>query len=306
MIVYVTAEYPFALKKNGAVVFCGGETAAVDAAARDLLEICPLIAAPTRGFFCDEKFMRQSEQSLLKADLRGGAFLRFLAPEGGAPFAVISQQRFSEASVTMYRDGGLKCAIETRGDFVTLPLRGDEAEAREITADGAKFIAVSCGNRLLIFSAGEKIAIAFDAAADEWSCEGSLSTVVKCRDMAKHVISTAYRYSGGVFAAEKTELARDPSFSPSGLPLKLLPFAFAEAALTGDDLEPYLAENLKGKTESLRKYFGAAKGVFPPPDFRKGNNPAILYQLAENVYFCRYLSCEFAGREITNLRLEEE
>lgn len=307
MIVYIAAEYPFVLKQDGRTIK-NNDDGLYSAILNEcgLLEVCPLIPALPRYVTYDYCTSEISDPTAVKADLGGGVFVKFKNTPTAAPFALVSQKRFNNALITVYRETGLKISVETRNDFALFVADGDEAETGEINVGGKSFLYAECGKRLMIFDTNEKITRVFDGATDGWKCEnGAIATTTDYRDMAKHKLTARLTFDGTAFTASGSELIKDERFTPSKLPHRLLPFAFAEAVIAGDDLTPYLAENLTDKTDALRSYFGGAKGVFPSPPFKNSHRPAVVYKRAENVYFCRYLECEFKGRLITNIKLSD-
>jgi len=307
MIVYIAAEFPFVLKKDGRTIKKNdGGLYVADLNAGELLEVCPLIPALPRYVTHEYCISEISDPTAVKADLGGGVFIKFKNMPTAAPFTLVSQKRFNNALITVYRETGLKISVETRNDFALFVADGDEAEIGEINVGGKNYLYAECGKRLMIFNTGEKITRVFDGATDGWKCEnGALATTTDFRDMAKHKLTVHLTFDGTAFTAAKSELEKDGRFTPSKLPHKLLPFAFAEAVIAGDDISPYLAETLTDKTDALRNYFGNAKGVFPSPPFKNPHRPAVVYKRAENIYFCRYLECEFKGRLITNIKLSD-
>lgn len=306
MIVYITAEFPFVLKRKGAVTESAADNLCkAEASENEVIEICPLSPVMPRWIRIDDSFLKTRDKTMIKADLGGGAFIKLLAPKEQCPFTLVEQKRFKNALITVYKENGLKISIETNSDFILFSPDGDDAKITELNIGGETFVAVECEKRLAIFTADGKTEKVFDGAADGFSYESGLVTKTEYKDMAKHVLTTHWKYSGGAFTPERSSLTKSETFSPGALPHKLLPYAFAEALLTGDDLSPYLSDSMKGNAEALKSYFGEFIGVFPPPAFKSPYRPALLYKRAENVYYCKYLECEFAGRAITNVRLSE-
>lgn len=304
MKVYITADYPFIIKKNGGVLSSVTDFVKADADKSDFFEIYPVIPQMPRVLVFNENFIASYDKNIIKVDLKGGYFVKLLQSQESEKFSVISQTKLCGALVTVYCDNGRKISVETNNDFLVFPVT-DEVETSEFIFDGKKFIACKCKNRLIILDVSGKIKKCLDCAADEWILTDGLKSINKLKDMAKHVVTTNFHHNGEFFVPQKSSVGFDQRFSPHKLPIKHLPFAFAEELIAGGELTSYLTIELADKTDELKAYFGKALGVFPPPEFKNPFNPMILYKRGENSYFTRYLSVEFQGRLIKNLKLND-
>lgn len=305
MKVYITAEYPFIIKKNGD--FLGksiDNSITAYSTETDFFEVYPLISAMPRILIFDKDFCKKTDKKIIKVDLKGGYFVKLLAPDLIEPFSVISQSKIAGALVTTYRENGLKISIETNNDF-TVFSPNCEVDLSEFYSNGRAFLVCKCLFRVVIFDVSNSITKVLDHTADEWNFTDVITAKTTIKDMAKHVLTTSFSFDGNAFTPTTSSLSYSPRFSPNNLPLKHLPFAFAEEVIVGGDLTPYLSNNLKENLSAIKSYFGIAKGVFPPPEFKNPFNPLILYKRDENVYFARYLSVDFNGRLITNLKLND-
>ncbi len=304
MKVYITAEYRFIIKKNGNVLSSATEFIKTNADKTDFFEIYPTISEMPRVLIFNENFINEYDKNVIKVDLKGGYFVKLLKNGENEPFGIISQKKACGALVTVYNDNGAKMSVETDKDFLVFPTSKD-VEVSEFSYNGKLFLACKNNDGIIILDVAEKIKKILDCAADEWILTDELKSINKIKDMAKHVVTTNFYYNGEIFVPQKSEITYDQTFSPHKLPLKHLPFAFAEELIVGGNLTPYLSSELADKTQDLINYFGNALGVFPPPEFKNPFTPAILYKRGKNNYFTRYLSVEFQGRLIKNLKLND-
>lgn len=308
MFTFICAEYPFALKMNG-ILTPRRDGAAINTTERDLLETVPLAPVMPRGFFVDEPFMSASEPDVLKVDLRGGAFIKLLTPEEKTPFTAILQQKLNGALVTVYRENGLKLTAETANDAYICPLPRNLSDfhAEDAYLGGNRFIAVSAHasgyEYLLLLATDGGLHPAFESTVDGFSLDGELKTTTVYKDIAKHRAENSWVYSGGKFIPDKCTLSCGEHYSPNNLPIKLLPYAFCEALQSGDDLAPFISQALLNNADKLKSYLGEVVACIPPPTFRNKSEVGLVYKRGENLYECKYLTCEFEGRAICNVRL---
>lgn len=301
MTVYINAEFPFAVKLNGIFInaeksFCVKNT--------DIVEVCPLIDVPARTFVFDENFIKYAEKGVIKVDLKGGYFIKLLKPDV-SPFCILTQEKFSFGTVTVYKENGVKVLIETPNDFFLYVSTCEEVSVKESFINGYTFLFLSEKENLTVFTVRPKIKKVFESAFSSFEINGDLIINTELNDIAKHKISATFSFDGNSFVKNSAVLSKKTDFSYEDLPDKLLPFAFCEAVIAGEQLDVFLADDLLKKDDQIREYFSNPLGVFPSPRFKDASRPAILYKKEKNVYFVRYFSCKMHNRKIENLVLED-
>lgn len=304
MTVYILAEFPFALRADGRLKEKNTTYCEFEANENALIEILPLDLSPAKCFLAGEAFFGQSTVGAVKVRLKKGYFLKLEQRPHDLPFSLLFQKKPKGAVLTAYADGTYKFSAETQNDYFALSFGEKISDAGEFFFENERFFyAYSEKKRLVCLRAEPRLEKVFDGSAENFSFDGTFVTESSFGDFSAHVTKTEWAFDGTAFRPRRSELKKRDGSSFRALPDELIPYAFAEAVLSGDDPSPYLSEDLAKKISLLRDYLGRYVGVFPPPKKENDILPALLYPEKEGVYSCKSLSCEILSGKIVNLTL---
>ncbi len=301
MNIYILAEFPFALKRDGKELAKNAKYCELSADGNSVLEIMPLDLSPARCFSPSEAFFRAADENAVKVRMENGGFLKLKKPRSPLPYELLFQKRLAGALVTAYADGVYKLSVETKGDYKLIAFEARIVDAGEFFAFNRDFIyARAEDGRLVCLLAGERAEIVFDGQADSFGFENGFYTVCRRRDCFAHETRVYWTLSGAKFVPAETAVSKGRDRE---IPDVILPYALAEALLAGEDPARYLSDNMRQNAAALGGYFGNFTGVFPPPRREGDVRPRLLYRETEGVYRARTLQCEVISGRIDNLTI---
>ena len=272
------------------------------------VEICPINSCQsTVNFLLDENFFLSPPPNIVLTDLKGGYLIKYHTDYKTNQFAIINQQKFASALVTVFYENQLKLTIETPLDFYaqTINLLADSAEINQFKQNGCDFISVFIkGNKstLLIYSISQKITNVFCKEIDEYSLDNSLCTVETYCDNAKHKVTRFWSFQNNAFEINKVQIERDKNFCANNLSTYVLPYAFLEELLLSCEIDDFLSENMLKNKDKIKDYLGCYIGVMPPPSFRDINEVGLIFSKSNNFYSVEYLTFEFENNKISNIK----
>ena len=311
MYFYFSSSFPSAIKFNGIYYGLIQDTVKVcnfDDGFTPFIEICPLDNSGAQlNFLPDNEFLSAPPDGVSVTDLRGGYLLQFSKRCKFNDFAVICQEKFTDALATVYSENGVKISIETKTDFFVETINLDilSAKIKKFHLNGGNFLSVLLGENsgwLLVYSIDGKIRKVFSREIDGFCLDNGFSTIEVFKDMAKHKIETEWQFDGENLTVKSKNITCTPSFNKDDLPISLIPFAFLEDFLVGANITDYLAEKLKQNADKLKAYLGDYIGVMPPPIFRKIDQVGLIYPDGKNKYKVDYCTFEFKDKNISNIK----
>lgn len=310
MQICFSGEVPFAIKIDGNLNGAFNSDAVIidDDLDGKLLELLPLngLGLPYCFFPC-RNYFSLPDKRVIKTDLKGGYSLRLLGTNDLTKKSLLSEKT-KYYNLSVYFDKGLKINIETpNGDFVDDDLNYCPKTAKSFifNQEGHNFLAIVFDSEpcfLVVYHFAEKITKVFADGVWGYSYKDGFCVTKSFNDIAKHKTTYFYSFTKGAFKQTGSVTEKSAFFSVNSLPVKILPFAFFEGLLAGDDIEPYLDATLLADADKLKGYLGSYCGVMPPPSFRKKNEVGLIYKTGENLFEVNYATVEMSGRKIVNLR----
>lgn len=307
MFVYFSSAYPAVVKLDGAYL------GRCDAAAKPVridsnetfVEFCPLNGAPPSGFILDLPFFSKPPSFISVADLKGGYMVRATKTIKTSDFYVLSQEKNSDAVITVFCEGSLKISIETSGGFF-----GDElpffTETVNITRGGSLaavfFPEVSALYLFDLSGAPKKVG---SIVCSSYSMQNGLSTTLIKKDIAKHKIISLWETKDGNLFESSRQIEYASDFSRENLPEAVIPYAFAEEICVGGDYSGYLSVDLAERKKEIKEYLGNFIAVMPPPPFREEKEVGLIYKRDKNVYSVDYMTVELKYGKIDNIKRSE-
>lgn len=231
MNIYILAEFPFALKRDGKELAKNAKYCELSADGNSVLEIMPLDLSPARCFSPSEAFFRAADENAVKVRMENGGFLKLKKPRSPLPYELLFQKRLAGALVTAYADGVYKLSVETKGDYKLIAFEARIADAGEFFAFNRDFIyARAEDGRLVCLLAGERAEIVFDGRR----IRSALKTAFIRYAAAATVLRTKRRVywtlSGAKFVPAETAVSKGRDRE---IPDVILPYALAEALARG-------------------------------------------------------------------------
>ena len=272
------------------------------------VEICFLYAKSLPLYFMlDKDFLLSPPDFVAITDLKGGYAITINEAQSSCPFTIINQQKHSFAVATVFKDNGLKLSIETPNDFYAqnIAFCCDSAEIIPFCLDNQQFLAINFlgeKNLLLCYLIDNKVTEVFSKTAVEFCFENGFTTTEKHLDIAKHKITCSWKFDGNKLLPMNTTTEKDCDFNINNLIDSVLPYAFLEDFMLGDNVQEYLSDSVKQNFQFLKEYLGEYIGVFPPPSFRKFDEVALLYKNGHNKYNVEYFNFEILNRKICNIK----
>ncbi len=300
MNLYIFAEFPFALRAERNMLFKNVRRCDLRVENNRLVELLPLDGSPVRAFVPDERFFSLSSPDVVKVLMKNGAALQFEKSANPVGFAVLDQKKLQDALLTAFSDGCYKFSVEIPGNYRILSLKEKIDAIGEFYLSSHRFFYAYTEKKRLICLSGEDLRTVFDKPAESYFFDGDFVTETVLGGTPR-LIRTEWEYEGDSFRPRRAETT--PSVVKHPLCDEILPYAFAEAVLAGDDLAPFLAPDLLPNARFLRDYLGNYSGVFPPPRRENDILPALLYPVKENIYRTKSLKCEILNGKIVNLTL---
>ena len=124
-------------------------------------------------------------------------------------------------------------------------------------------------------------------------------------DIAKHKVVSEWEYSNDKLIVKSKKVLTANGFLPKNLVSEILPYAFLEGLIAGEDILPYLTEKIKPNADKLFSYLGNFIGIMPPPIFKEQNQIGLVYKKSENHYYVKYLTFSLVQDKIDNLSFIE-
>ena len=310
MQICFSGEIPYAIKVDGALKgYCANEPFLLDNPQDDkLIELLPLNRLGTPYCFLPYRnYFSLPETTVVKTDLKGGYMLRLLACDEVYPRALL-KEKTAHFILNAFVDKSLCVTIETPSEyFVDRDINFSPISATSFTfnLNGQNFLGIAFKKEsyfLVVYHFGQKIQKVFADSVCDYSVKNGFSVTKSFIDMAKHKVTSFYTFKDGKLIKSTSATEKSAFFNVNALPVKLLPFAFFESLLTGDDLTDYLDNSLLGDADKLKGYFGDFYGVMPPPSFRKKDQVGLIYPCGQNLFEVGYATVEMQNRKIVNLR----
>ncbi len=308
MYYYFQSKNKMAIKLSG--VYLG--TTGSEPKKCDLLSRDTLIEALSLDGVCDNFCFTLSTELLLNppeyltvTDLKGGYLLYIKERYTSEDFKVLTQEKFSNATVTLFFDKGLRLSIETCEDFFakTLYEKVQSAEIKRLNDSRLVLIALSLNGgykRLLIFRLDQKIRLIFDKKVKEYILDKDLTVIEKLSDIKKHQITTVLDFDGEKIKEKSVSVNFSDDFNYDKVIEEVIPYVFLEDFLVNHEYLYYLSENIKGKAKNISTYLKDYCAVIPPPMFRNQNEIGLVYKKTENLYYVNYFTFTLENRKIVN------
>ncbi len=310
MYFYFSSTYPSAIKLNGLYHGLINDTVKpINISLEDkvFIEVCPLNAEGEQvNFILTEDFILSPPNQAIITDLGGGYLIKFVSTKVKEPFCLLSQERFNNLLVTVYKENGLKISIENGNDFCL--------EQLDITAESVCFSTFELNDGLflgvqlfgkapyvLVYKVNGKIEKVLFRPATLLLEDNALKTKEEFLDMAKHTVICEWDFDGEKLKEKSRTVTAKKELSTLNLPQKLLPFAFLEELLVGGNLEGFICESMQKNAHKLKDYIGDFIGVIPSPLFRKENEVGIVIPNGKG-YRVDYFTFEFDAGKIYNIK----
>ncbi len=311
MYYYFSSNYPAVIKING--MFYGKiqdviKPLKIDKAVAPFIEICPLKPNGNAvNFILDCEFLDCPPDCVSVTDLKGGYLIKFYQRYDRLPFEIKSQEKFPDALVTVFTENSLKLSIETPFDFYAESFNLDSCttEISAFNLKNQKFLAVKFSTNeplLCIYHVGDKIKKVFSRNVSDFSFSPDFTTEEKFNDIAKHTVKSIWEFNDFNFNRKALSCKTKENFNCEELPERLVPYAFLENLLVGDEIDAFLDQTVKENADKLHSYFGEFIGIFPPPTFRDINEVGLIYPLNKNSYHVQYFTFELKDKKILNIK----
>lgn len=271
------------------------------------IEICPLeVMQFPFSFILNEKFLFSPPNGVSVVDLKGGYLIEFNFLQDNSPFSILSQEKFSHAVITTFKENGLKVSIETPNDFFaeTIPFYCKSTSITPFNLSNKRLVAIQfLGEDVLLncYLLDGKIQKVFSRKVSECSFNNGFSTTENLLDLAKHKLTCSWDFDNDKLVKSKTSISTNENFCINDLKEHLIGYAFLEELFCGGDISEYLADTIKENQSYLNEYFGEFLGVMPPPDFREFDEIGLIYKQSENKYKVEYFKFELKDKKIFNI-----
>ena len=314
MFYYFSSDYPAVIKING--MFYGKiqdviKPLRIEKNLSPFIEICPLNEDGCAvNFILDGHFLCSPPKGVSITDLKGGYLVKFYNRYDKLPFSILAQEKLPYAVVTVFTESSLKLSIESQSDFYaeTFNINCTDATITPFNLSNERFIAIKLNARevtLCVYHIGEKTKKVFCRSVFDFSTSPEFTTTEKFNDIAKHIVNTVWEFNENQFKIKSVSCAKKVGFDANCLPERLIPYAFLESFLSGDNIEEFLCENIKENADKLSSYLGDFIGIFPPPTFRDINEVGLIYSITENKYQVEYFTFELENKKIFNIKKSE-
>ena len=271
------------------------------------IEICPLeVMQFPFSFILNEKFLFSPPNGVSVVDLKGGYLIEFNFLQDNSPFSILSQEKFSHAVITTFKENGLKISIETPNDFFaeTIPFYCQSASITPFNLSNKRLVAIQfIGKETLLncYLLDGKVQKVFSRKIRDCSFNNGFKTTEEFLDIAKHKLTCSWGLDNDKIIKGEVSISTKENFCPSELKEHLIAYAFLEELLCGGEIGEYLADNIKENQTYLKEYFGEFLGVMPPPDFREFDEIGLIYKQSENKYKVEYFKFELKDKKIFNI-----
>ena len=311
MYYYFYADFPSVIKINGIYYgSCHGlvKKLGYEGDAPPFIELYSLTPDEKSAFLLlNKNFFDNPPENVAITDLSGGYLIRFKPCFIKAGFEILAQKKHPYAVVTVFNDNGLNISIETPNDFYTERVKFDakSAEIKEFNLNGTPLLAVEIFKQdktlLCIFDVNDKVKKIFSRTVNEYSFSDTFSTTETFLDIQKHSLSIVWEYDNNCLKEKSRSITCAKEFDLTNLNEHVIPYAFLESLLVGDNVECFLGDEIKQNLAVLPEYLGNFIGVFPPPDFIEQQLVGLVYKQKENVYSVKYFNFTVKDKKIINV-----
>ena len=134
MYFYFLSEFPAVIKLNGIYygqIYPNVKAIDLDLSKPTFVEICSMKKnQPSSNFIIDSSFPDCFDAFAVLTDLDGGYFIQFKASNKNSQTFLLGQERFSDLSVSVFNQDGLKISVETTNDFYADDLDGEYSRVK--------------------------------------------------------------------------------------------------------------------------------------------------------------------------------
>ena len=307
-----SSNFPAVVKLDGLYfgnIYLEPKTCNFDDNHTPFVEVCPLNnSGKMQNFFPDKEFLSCPPKDVLVTDLKGGYLITINTPPKTTDFKIITQEKSPYAVITIFSENGYKLSIETPYDFYaeTFDYEVIDGKIKVITIDKKQFLLIELqvekGLILNIYDVNNKTNKLFSQFCDSYSLDNGFTTCITLSDIAKHKVSTTWQYKENKILEKNRSVACLDTFDKDNLPDLVLPYAFLEGILAGENIGDYLCENILKNKDKLKNFLGEFIGVFPPPVFRSEKEVGLVYKKSDNVFYAEYFIFEVSNHKIINLK----
>lgn len=307
-----SSNFPAVVKLDGIYfgnIYLEPKTCNFDDGHIPFVEVCPLNNSATQqNFFPDKDFLSCPPKDFSVTDLKGGYLITVNSPPKTNGFNVIAQEKNPYAIITIFSELGYKLSIETPYDFYaeTFDCEVTDGKINVVTIDNKKFLLIELqlekGLMINIYDVNNKTQKIFSQFCDSYSLDNGFSTTLSLLDVAKHTVTTTWQFKDNRLCERERRVTCADSFVIDNLPDLVLPYAFLEGILAGENIEPYLCENLLKNKDKLPAFLGEFIGIFPPPVFRNNEEVGLVYKKSDSLYYADYFIFEVTNHKISNLK----
>ena len=228
----------------------------------------------------------------------------YLLPDGIAIYAhdfppvdfsikVVSQERFNDVLVTVYKQGALQLSIESKQGFFTTTLPNCFSDCE--LSYHADLIFLKSKNHLGVYALNAKCVL-FEEVLDVSVSETELNATLPLSDSLKRSAKCTWSLSpDGCSRTQFTIL--DPSNCSSQE--ELLPFDFFESVLIGANFKELLSDALQPNADKIRAFLGDFEAVTLTKDI---NTCGLVKKKAERLYEVQYYTVECKDGKITDIQ----
>lgn len=183
-------------------------------------------------------------------------------PPSDLTLRILSQKRFEDGVLTLFRQGALQLSMETeQGFFIsTLP---PTFESAELLYESGLFL-IKAPNAIAVFTKkGEQLLLESTLCSEIKA--GELCATLPLSDCLGRVADCAWSLSETGITQTKYTLSQartiDGDVDPVKRNAELLPFAFLQSVLIGADYTAMLSDDLASKAQHLKTYLGKFSAV---------------------------------------------
>ncbi len=308
MLAKISSEYPFTVKINGIFHNTQKNTlTTLDLLDGVLVEIIPLESniLPT-SFLFDDLFRKTPDKFMVKTNLKDAFFINLIPNRLDTLEKTIKENSCAFGGANVSVKNGINLTVYNKYSIYTESFyekNYDNVKIEFIEHNSSKFSIIRVGRRLNVYMLDGKIEKVLSVNADEVYFDNGLKTVTYYKDIAKHKVSSYYQYVDKKLKPVNFQVEISKKFYLNGLPLKVLPVAFFEGLMHGDDLSTCMTEEIFEKKDKLKGYLKDYVGVLPCPSFRNNGETGLIYKIDDNLYEVKYCRVEFKDRKISNLCL---
>jgi len=311
MYFYFSSSIPCALKLNGiylGTIYKTVKFIAIESGASPLVELCPISNKTENcNFILNEDFIANPPDNLAVTDLKGGYLLHLKAFSTCSEFCLICQKKTDFALATLYNENGLKLTIETKNDFYieNFPFSVESASINFLMPN-QNILYINFENKensVAIYKLFNKIEKLFFDSNVKIISENPFKTQKQHFDIAKHTEIIEWEEKENTLIIKEKSVSTNSNFVLENLPDEILPYAFLEAYLVGENLEAYLSENLAKNVQKLALYLKNFIGIMPPPIFRNQNEIGLIYKKNKRLFEVLYITFELKDKKIINLKI---